>query len=310
MQHRVTFTVNACITDAPFLEKTLRHVFRSLDFHFCERLIAYDPGNPGGKYRDRGRGDRRQLLAIFERLIADGLIDRVDTVPWDEESQKQVTRRFFGHEDISPTDMDGAPIYQYLYAIDRCIGDYVFHMDSDMLFHTGASKSWLTDGIEMLESEPQVVFATCGSPPKARTWLERVLKRPLRKRMPNGWYAADSFSTRYFLMDTKRFKDQLIPLVPARRGEMLEKTIFNTLIVRGLERRVNSCVDNWAIHPRTHDENYVRYLDELIWAVEHGVYPFVRPGFCWNLHTEGREIQPWLEAIAVHKRRMRDGDPH
>jgi len=93
MPPSVSFTVNTCITDIPFIEQTLRHVFRSLDFPFSERLIAYDPGNPMGKYDSRRRGDPAEILAIFDRLLADGLIDRVDTIPWDDEHQAAILKR-------------------------------------------------------------------------------------------------------------------------------------------------------------------------------------------------------------------------
>lgn len=298
MTPTVSFTVNTCITDVPFLEKTLRHVFRSLNYPFKERLIAYDPGNPMGKYDSRRRGDPSELLAIFDRLMADNLIDRVDTIPWDEESQAAILEKYFGRDDIALKDFSGAPIYQYLYALDQCTGEYVFHMDSDMLFHTSPGESWIDQGIALMQREPRVVFATCrGGPPQARNWLERILNRPVGLKPKSGWAKADTVSTRYFLMDRLRFYEKLLPIVQSRPNEPLEDSLTNTLRLRGLERWTTTGIENWSIHPWRHDDNYVAHLDDLIWAVEQGVYPFVRSGYRWDMRTEGEHIQEWLDAI-------------
>jgi hypothetical protein len=298
MTPNVSFTVNTCITDIPFLEQTLRHALRSLAFPFSERLIAYDPGNPMGKYGSRRRGDPAHLLAIFERLTSDGLIDRVDTIPWDEKHQAEILTKYFGRDDIELKDFSGAPIYQYLYALDRCSGDYVFHMDSDMLFHTTPGSSWIEKGVELLQREPKVLFATCrGGPPQARSRLERLLKRPVGKKPSHDWIKADTLSTRYFLMDRKKFYERLLPIVQSRPSEPLEDSITHTLKLRQLERWTMTGTQHWSIHPWQHDENYVQHLDKLIWAVENGVYPFVRTGYRWDMRTEGEHINEWLETI-------------
>ncbi len=298
MTPTVSFTVNTCVTDVPFLEKTLRHVFRSLDFPFTERLIAYDPGNPMGKYDSRRRGDPGELLAIFDRLLADRLIDRVDTIPWGEESQAAILKKYFGRDDIALKDFSGAPIYQYLYALDQCTGDYVFHMDSDMLFHSTPGESWIAQGIELMRREPRVAFTTCrGGPPQARNWLERWLGRPLGRKPAQGWVKADNLSTRYFLMDRRRFNEALLPILQSRPGEPLEDSISHTMRLRGLERWTTTGTESWSIHPWKHDDNYIAHLDDLIWAVEQGVYPFVRTGYRWDMRTEDGHIREWLDAI-------------
>lgn len=60
--------------------------------------------------------------------------------------------------------------------------------------------------------------------------------------------------------------------------------------------------DHWAIHPWKHDENYVKYLPELIWAVENNVYPFVRSGYQWDMRTDGKLINEWLAVLRKHGR--------
>jgi hypothetical protein len=64
---------------------------------------------------------------------------------------KKVLNKYFGEVEIALNDFDGAPIYQYLYAIDLCNGDYILHVDSDMLFHSGNGYSWIENAIECMQ---------------------------------------------------------------------------------------------------------------------------------------------------------------
>ena len=175
MNAAVSFTVNVCNSDAPYLEQTLRHMMRQLNFPFVERVATYDPGRQEGKYAERIQGTQSEVERILERLLADGVIDRVDVVPWTEDEQQRILQKYFGGRQVDLKDFSGAPIYQYLYAMDACRGDYLFHVDSDMLFYRAGERSWLYDGLDLLKRESRVIVATPqGGPPQARNWLERL----------------------------------------------------------------------------------------------------------------------------------------
>lgn len=298
----VSFTVNVCNADVPYLDKTLRHMVRALDFPFKERLLAYDLGRQEGKYSERARGNRAEMERLLDGFLRDGVVDRVDLIPWGEAEQRRVLGRYFGNFRVALKDFSGAPIYQYLYALDRCMAEYVFHADSDMLFYSGSSRSWIFDALNVFRNESNVVMATPqGGPPQARNWLERMLNRPLQGRPRSLWHAADGVSTRYFLMDRGRFEGAL-PLQQAKPAEPLENTLTHTLRLRGLQRWSMNGYTHWAIHPWKHDENFIRYLDDLVWAVEHNVYPFRRGGYCWDMRTDGPHMAEWLAVLHEHGR--------
>lgn len=301
-RHTVSFTVNACNSDAAFLEPTLRHMLPALAFPLSERLVAYDPGRQEGKYAQRAAGDRATMEAILQRLLDDRVIDRVDVIPWDETEQQRILRTYFGGAEVDLKDFSGAPIYQYLYALDRCHGDYVFHADSDMLFHRAVAGSWITDGIDLMQREAQVVV-TCprAGPPQARNWLERLTGRSFEPAPSAKWRRVDFTSTRYFLMNMALFRAAL-PLVQSRPGEPLENSLTHTFKLHGLEQWNLTTLDHWTIHPWKHDENYVRHLPDLIWAVEQGLYPFRRTGHRWDMRTEGKHIEEWLRVLRRHGR--------
>lgn len=298
----VSFTVNACNSDAKFLEATLRHMLPALNYPFNERLIAYDPGPQEGKYAHRSGSDRGTMEVILRRLLDDRVIDRVDVVPWSQDEQQRILGTYFGGVEVDLKDFSGAPIYQYLYALNRCSGDYVFHADSDMLFHRAVRESWIAEGLALMQAEPHVIV-TCprAGPPQARNWLERLTGRSFEPKPAAKWRRVDFTSTRYFLMHIACFWGAL-PLVQAKPGEPLENSLTHTFKLRGLEQRNLTTLDHWTIHPWRHDENYLRYLPDLIWAVERGLYPFTRTGHRWDMRTEGKHIEDWLRVLRKHGR--------
>lgn len=298
----VSFTINACNSDVQFIELTLRHMLPALNYPFCEKIVTYDPGRSEGKYASRATGNREEMEQILRRLLDDEVIDKIDVIPWTESEQQRVLQKYFGGADVDLKDFSGAPIYQYLYALDGCRGDYVFHADSDMLFHRAVESSWIADGIELMGSANNVVI-TCprAGPPQARNWIERIIGRSLEAMPKAKWRKVDFTSTRYFLMHSSRFKDAL-PLVQERSGEPLENSLTHTFRLRDLEHWNLTTLDHWTIHPWKHDENYVRYLPDLIWAVEKGIYPFRRSGYRWDMRTEGKFINEWLSTLRKHGR--------
>ncbi|MBU7583681.1 MAG: glycosyltransferase family 2 protein [Nostoc sp. TH1S01] len=304
-KYTVSFTTNACVTDNPFIEKTLRSMLHSLNYPFHEKLVALDVGKPVGKYLERQTGEIEELRTKLEQLRTEGIINRVDEVPWDETLQKAVLKKYFGRDDIEVKDFDGAPIYQYLFALEQCTGDYILHVDSDVLFCQELSrKSWIDEGIEMLQANPSVVIATCeGGPPQAKNFIEKLTGRPSKSKPQKLWNKARNVSTRYFLLDRKRLEKIVLPLVQKDIGEPLENSFTHTFKVKGFERW-SMTAGTWAIHPVEHGENFIQHLDDLIWAVENNVYPFKRDGKRWNMHTDGDDIKPWLNAISQAKSAM------
>lgn len=300
----VSLTVNVCNSDAPYLEQTLQHMMRQLNFPFAERIATYDPGQQVGKYAERTQGSQSEVERILQRLLDDKVIDRIDVVPWTEAEQHRILMKYFGNENIDLKDFSGAPIYQYLYALDMCRGDYVFHADSDMLLHSSNDHSWIADGIELFQKESRVIVTRPrAGPPQARNWIEKLTGHSFESVPETKWRRVDFTSTRYFLMDMAKFR-ACLPLVQENPGEPLENSLTHTFKQKGFEQWNLTTLDHWTIHPWRHDENYVRYLVELIWAVERGVYPFKRAGFRWDMRTEGEHIKEWLTVLRKHGRAL------
>lgn len=300
----VSFTVNVCNTDAPYLEKTLRHMLRALNFPFNEKLVAYDPGRQIGKYTERMQGSQSEVERILQTLLDEKLIDRVDVIPWTAEEQNRILLKYFGDQNIDLKDFSGAPIYQYLYALDACSGNYAFHADSDMLFYRAGDRSWIYEGLDILQSESKVIVATPqGGPPQASNWLEKITGLSFAPKPKTKWHHASFTSTRYFLIDIEKFR-ACLPLRQSKIGEPLENSLTHTFTQKGYQRWSMNGHTHWSIHPWKHDENFIHYLDDLIWAVENNVYPFRRSGYRWDMRTDGNLINEWLRELRKHGRAL------
>lgn len=292
----VSFTVNVCAADAPFAEKTIRHMIRAIGYPFAERLAILDQGKPEGKYTQRHGADLELIQKALDRLKQDKVIDDIIEVPWHDAEIHRISAKYFGQPDMPLRDPDGAPIYQYLFGLDACSSHFLLHADSDMLFHPGESPNWVYQGIEALESQPEVAFVSCGSPPQAQTRIERLTGLQLHKRK-NLWGSWKSVSTRYFLTSREKLENNLIPLTPKTAGEALEKTFTHTYHKKGLEHWSLHPRFGWSIHPINHNEVFLQHLDGLIELVEQGRYPFVRQGLRYNLETKGEHFKPWKRLL-------------
>jgi hypothetical protein len=294
----VCFTVNVCATDAPFIDQTLPHMIRALDFAFVERRVALDPGEPTGRFRRFPRGSVGELRTTVQGLLDRGVVDRVDEIPWDPSSQEEVFQRYFGSSEVAARSVSGTAVYQYLWALARCGARYALHVDSDMLFHRGEGRSWISEGVEFLRSHPEAVLVTPpAGPPQAERLVERLLQRPVRRQPGPTWQRNQAVSTRCFLCDLERLESRALPLIQKTAGELLERTLTHTFERKGLESWCLMESGSWAIHVWRHNESFLEHAAELIAAVEDGVYPFVRKGHRWDLRTDGRNTRPWLRAI-------------
>lgn len=296
--HTVSLTLNTCLTDVHFLEKTLRHILRSLNYSFKERLIAVDTSLPKGHFSKRQRGDFSDLQTVLDRMLTEGLIDRVDEVRWEEEQQKQIYQKYFGQEDISARCLSGTAVYQYLFALAQCSGDYILHVDSDMLFYCGSENSWIDEGIALMESDKRVMFTALAHPPRAESLREFLTGKPVNLLQESIWGFCQDVSTRFFLCKRERLEQMLLPLAQEKPGERLEKSLTYTLKQKGYTRGSLFDMNRWALHPKPHNDNFIKHLDDLIWAVEHNVFPFRRQGrYPWDIYTYNRHIFYWLGII-------------
>jgi hypothetical protein len=246
-------------------------------------------------------GDVAELDRQLARILADGLADDIDDVDWSDTAVQDVMSVAFADPSASPRANDGSAVYQYLWALQTAQCPYVLHFDDDMLVHCEDGGAWIREGIQIMRREPRVAIVTPeGGPLMAQRPREWILgRRHAERATPEArWHTSSDVSTRYFLTDRDRLVNEVFPLLTAAHDVPLEVALTRTMRERGFERRSRNDPRTWAVHPRRHNRNHLRYLADLIGIVEQGRYPYRRTGHRWDLRTEGRHFIPWWLTIA------------
>ena len=97
--------------------------------------------------------------AAMERLVADGIVDRVVYAPEEPETVRATYMKWFGVESDETHSVDGQQIFATLYGFDSCTGDYVLQLDNDLLIARAHERhDYLGEMVEVLCKDPNALF--------------------------------------------------------------------------------------------------------------------------------------------------------
>ncbi len=130
----VTLLIRSCSMEWRTIEFQVRHLVGQLEgpHRFQEILVVTDPGS-GPFSRQYDTSDPAAHQAALIRLLNDGIIDKIVSVPLDPDSVAATARRWFGLETTNPHSSQGEPTHSSLYGFDQCHTDLVLQVDSDCL---------------------------------------------------------------------------------------------------------------------------------------------------------------------------------
>jgi hypothetical protein len=230
--------INMAPVDIRYVPQTLPHQLRVLGGQVDEIQFTVDARprqRNGTRYTTENHADKLAELRRYLKTVcmefSNASIVEVDYSP---SCVAEVARAFTGGEFIPETALNGSPFYAYLYGIFRAQNDYVFHMDSDMLYG-GGSQHWVADAIELLNRHKNVLACyPLGGPPR----LDGLVKQDMAT-WADGWMAGQSsfpsdlehvalsypdVSTRVFILDRRRFLtgEYRIPLVRPKWRSMIK----------------------------------------------------------------------------------------
>lgn len=75
------------------------------------------------------------------------------------EAVAAVSTMFFGGRSIPAKDFRGGPFYSYFFGLYSAKHNYVFHLNSDLMFG-GGSSTWLAEAIKLLMERPDILVCT------------------------------------------------------------------------------------------------------------------------------------------------------
>ena len=133
-KHEISLLVKTCLMEWRTIEQQVRHLVGQLEdpWRFKEKLIVVDPSE-GPFLRQYDRVDAEAHRMAMDRLLADGVVDRVVYAPTDEEVIRATYMKWFGEESTETHSASGQQLFATLYGFDSCSGDYVLQVDSDLL---------------------------------------------------------------------------------------------------------------------------------------------------------------------------------
>lgn len=158
----VSLLIKTCLMEWRTIEHLIRHQTAQLEMPlgFAEKVVVVDPSlGPFPRQYDRPNPEAHQ--AAMERLIRDGVVDRVVYAPLDPEIMRSTYRRWFGAESVEARSTNGQQIFVTLFGFDSCTGDYVLQMDCDLLImRADRDHNYLAEMADVLRHDPHALFVS------------------------------------------------------------------------------------------------------------------------------------------------------
>lgn len=308
-------------TDIPFMMHTIPHIVKMCNFPFVQRTLIVDTAPlTGDKVNRPGIGTMEQLRDNCAQLLAKGVVDKVIDIDYSEAYRDRVYRKHLGTQYIKPThNYKGYPILGTIFSIEEVPGDYVVHFDSDMLLHQQPEHCWISEGIELLKTHPEVMSVRPLAGPPHEQGILRQEKD--YEHHPDGFYQFNTFGSRVYLIDRKRF-DSFLPLPILWRPYKTDalnylptglKTVLNYFTQKGRlgswevmftnqlrkKKQVRANLDSpkaWTIHPNIRGAEFIQALPKIIEKVEQGWHPAEQKGvYDLRLDTWLKALEPELQ---------------
>jgi hypothetical protein len=283
-----TLSILVARTDVPYMTQTIPHIVRSCRHPFVERVLIVDTAPLHKRYRSNPNiGTLEQLRKCCQQLVEQKVVDQAIDIDYSRESCKRLFTKNFGQIVKHTHDHRGYPILGILFALDRSVGRYLLHFDSDMLLHQAAGFDWVGKAVEVMDKHPEVMFCSpLPGPPQSAGQLQQGTAR--FELDPDGFYRFKQFTSRKFLVDKERLNKVLprTPLyVPSRRRRWLslltgDSTLCGwedmiSVMLMGSEyvRADLASPEAWTLHTPNHGPEFLAKLPSVIERVEAGSFP-------------------------------------
>ena len=270
---RVSLLIKTCYMDSRVIERLVKHQVRQLEASggFAEKIVAVD-GRLDGFNWQYDCANPTAHRAAMERLLADGVVDRVVYAPDDEQVIRETYRRWFGASAGDSHSANGQQAFATLCGFDACRADYVLQTDCDMLVgQLDATHDYIADMAAVLANDPKALFAQLP--------IHSPVDAPYAAGPGDG--GAWRVEPRLCIFDRKRLQVAL-PAPNESRGDRLRLAwhrAFDRLIAQsGWRNYRGGRKDTFAIHIPNAAKADPERLFEIIDRVERGFIPRAQLG--------------------------------
>lgn len=229
----VTLQINLCAGDLAYAELTIPALIATHRPAVREVLVVADACPPQStpalhapsRFPESAFAHRVEMLRILcSRWLRESLIDRLEWVEPGAPYIAELNSRYCGYATRWTHDHLGHAFTAYFAGWNHANTRYVLHFDADVILHQTKEYSWITAGLDVMGSDPNVLAVSPRVAPPLEHGAESMVdlsqagngwQQAWRlEKHPQGW-RSDWFSTRCHLIDRQRL-DALLPLVPAR----------------------------------------------------------------------------------------------
>ena len=264
---RVSLLIKTCLMEWRIIERLVRHQVGQLEgpVGFAEKIIVVDPSE-GPFSRPYEEPDAQAHRAAMDRLIEDGVVDRVVYAPRQPEFVRRTYRKWFGVESGETHSTDGQQLFATLYGFDCCTGDYVLQLDSDVLVsRSDGDHNYLADMVDVFRRDPGALFVPLS--------ICRSGRLPYTPEGPRGDWRVE---VRSCMFDRQRLQSVLpVPNeLEDGRFSMTWHRAFDRVIASGDYRSYRGGDPRTAfIHVPNDRKSNVTDLLPIVGAVERGYVP-------------------------------------
>ena len=269
---KVSLLIKTCVMEWRTIERQVRHLADQLGtpLRFVEKVVVVDTYE-GPFARQYDEPDPEAHQAAMDRLLTDGVVDRVVYAPDDKSVIRETYRKWFGKESGEAHSANGQQLFATLFGFDSCTGDYVLQVDSDLLVaRHDRGHDYLADMVDVLRTDPNALFvplSICNSEPV-----------PYTHEGPSGDWRVE---VRGCLFDPKRLESVLPVDNELERGQfsLAWHRAFDRVIAASNWRSYRGCDPRTAfIHvPNDRKADYREWMD-IAGSVERGHLPAAQLG--------------------------------
>jgi hypothetical protein len=284
----VTLQISLAPTDLPHAVHILPHQLQQWAGQVDEVLLVLDTHQSRGRFAEGWEERLPKMRLLIDQCCATYPNTYVREVDYSPEVMAKVGSLFFDQPSVPTKDFRGGPFYSYFFGLYAAKHNYVFHLDSDLIFG-GGSKTWITEAVKLLADKNDIL--TCSPLPGPPT-SDGQLKTQTAELEPYTSLAFRfaSLSSRLFLLDRERFisKIQRLRLNPPALSNILKawvegnppyeipEILFTQAMLEHRLYRVDFLGQEpgmWSIHPPYRSETFYQKLPEIIQLIEAGNVP-------------------------------------
>jgi len=261
----VTLVVRSCTMDAHLIERQSYHILQQLCTYdsFKERILLIDY-HPGPFLRQYANADPEKLSSVADKLVGNGIFDRVLVAPINQEEQiLDCYQRWFDLDSAIPHNQEGAPLFQQLWAFEQVKTRYVLQMDSDVIIGRTNGDDEVLSGMLKSLRKPRVFGIGFNIPQKPNSGFREYA----------GKFVPE---IRLGLFDLQRVFSQA-PFPNSIQEKRLQKNWHRSVeefqdhnnwrCLRGGEE------SSWYLHPMNSMKGDLLFYDRVIDLCEQGVVP-------------------------------------